>query len=555
MTGVISDWLRWIYNNTIPETDDPPRDWLTPLGDTGFWVTPNTPADPFDCDRYPNSPYCGRFVSPLFGLIRNPLGIGVGIHRSECEVCVDVNLIPFLIPLPPYSICYRFSGRAGCGGSRGGSDGGAGSIGPRDPFPDGCIRWFTVMDFGTPRNFVPGRDRVPRPQYVVAPAPSPDFDISPYEINWVEIFRAGERPALTLTTGQPAGYDEALYLIRYRTRNRDGQPYEEILSLGWRPATYPEPQFVRFYLREDQPESCTPVFIPPPPPPIPFRREDDDMCDCAEMTEIMRLIAARLGVQDYPVRVPQFLVRSGNDNQQRIESLTEFVSWLTYQVDGLVGEFPVRIEVEDIDPTEEGNQSVNVRLPNIAEALAELYGLAAKSAINSDIHTNFLMRLAAEAVATKNAAIVTQDYAKANAAFLGYEGNPKKRKIPYAFDAQKLDSLETILNSTVGDVIGWENTGKDTALEFFRELMFAGGIIKAVHFRRAADIARLVGEVGSALGVGDVVDERQDEEWRDYIEGLNDPNSDFNRNAPTRPIVRDPRLGQNGNNQNQGGGS
>jgi hypothetical protein len=50
------------------------------------------------------------------------------------------------------------------------------------------------------------------------------------------------------------------------------------------------------------------------------------------------------------------------------------------------------------------------------------------------------MRLASEVIATKNAALITQDYSKANAAFLGYKGNPARREIDYSFDPAKLGS-------------------------------------------------------------------------------------------------------------------
>lgn len=274
------------------------------------------------------------------------------------------------------------------------------------------------------------------------------------------------------------------------------------------------------------------------------------MCDCQETTDLLRLIAARLGVDSYPVTVPKTLNKLGGTDDQKLESLTEFAAWFTYQFDSLVGEFPIDIEIEDVDPSQQGNQGVRVRLPNLAESMAELYGLAVKSSVNSDIHTNFLMRLASEALATKNAALIAQDYAKANADFLGYKGNPKKRKIPYSFNPTELDSLEKILSSHVGEIIGWESEAKDSVLEYLQKLMFAAGIIKSVFFRRAADLARWGQEVADTLE--EKSEDRQDlEDWRDFLESINDNNSNFNRSSPVKPRVVDPTIQPPENN---GGG-
>jgi hypothetical protein len=168
--------------------------------------------------------------------------------------------------------------------------------------------------------------------------------------------------------------------------------------------------------------------VPPPQP----NQEPMACCNTAEIEELLRLVALRLGVNQYPASVPQNLLTSLPQRQIRLQSLTELFGWYVKQFDALIGEFPINLKIQDIDPLTEGDQEQEIKLMNIAETMVELYALAAKTSINSDLHTNFLTRLAAEIIATKNAAVVTQDYAKANAQFLGYKGNPKKRKIPYA---------------------------------------------------------------------------------------------------------------------------
>ena len=154
----------------------------------------------------------------------------------------------------------------------------------------------------------------------------------------------------------------------------------------------------------------------------------------SSVTAIVNLLAKRLGTSAYPMEVPESLLQGFGDELKKIESNAEFLHWLTYQFDSLVGQFPVDIEVKDIDPLKDGDQKKTIQLPNIAEAIAEIYGLTIKSSVNQEVELNMLLRLAAEIVATKNASVVTQDYARANAQFLGYKANFKPRELQYNFD-------------------------------------------------------------------------------------------------------------------------
>ncbi|MBW4644763.1 MAG: hypothetical protein KME23_17670 [Goleter apudmare HA4340-LM2] len=78
------------------------QEGLVPVFNSPFYVTPNTPADPTDCDRYPNSPYCGE----------NPLSlkfaaIEPSIVFDSCNLGIQLNLTLGFIKLPPVQIVYR----------------------------------------------------------------------------------------------------------------------------------------------------------------------------------------------------------------------------------------------------------------------------------------------------------------------------------------------------------------------------------------------------------------------------------------------------------------
>jgi hypothetical protein len=260
--------------------------------------------------------------------------------------------------------------------------------------------------------------------------------------------------------------------------------------------------------------------------------------DNSELEELMRLIAKRLGVSDYPVRVPNTLLASGSSQSTSLESLTQFVGWQTLQMDGLLGQFPITIKIEDSDATQAGNQERTIHLHNVAETLAELYALSAKTSAMSDAHTHTLMRLAAEAVAIHTGVAVNQDYVKAISSYLGFASNTPTREIEFAFDVTKLDSLDTLLKTVKKKVIGFQDTDKNTVQDYLEKLMFAAGIIKTVFYRKAGQAPELLRQIASILGTGAAA-RQEDDAWDGFVESMNDVTGQMNANQPTKPHVVD----------------
>jgi hypothetical protein len=269
------------------------------------------------------------------------------------------------------------------------------------------------------------------------------------------------------------------------------------------------------------------------------------------ITAIVNLIAKRIGTSSYPIEVPESLLTGTDDGKVfKAQSNAEYLFWLTKQLDGLVGEFPIKIEVKDIDPLKAGDQGKIIELPNIGEAIAEMYGLVLKNTVNEEMQLQMLLRLAAEVIATKNGVVVTQDYARANAHFLGYKGNFKPRELSYNFDfaSVNLDPnskepiiLEKIVTTKKGFVQGWELTDKETVVGFLQKLMFAAGIIKAVFFR-GGKLSKKLGEEVSSMSK----DEKETEtDWDNFKKQVNNPASLYNKDFVEQPEIkeepRDPR--------------
>ncbi|MBD2150803.1 hypothetical protein H6F44_11825 [Pseudanabaena sp. FACHB-1277] len=258
------------------------------------------------------------------------------------------------------------------------------------------------------------------------------------------------------------------------------------------------------------------------------------------LTGLLNLLGKTAGIEKYPIEVPRSLLTGTGDQVDKLQSQTDFMFWLTNQLDSLIGEFPIEIEVKDIDPLTKGDQKQKIQLPNLAEAIAEIYGLVAKGAVNQEVDQAMLLRIAAEVIAAKNGIAITQDYAKANAKFLGYKGNPADRELTYQFDFSKLVlgekdqevRIDEILQTVKGHVKGWQNEDKETAADFFMKLMFAAGIIKSVFFRNKKQMREVLEKADEQ------VKERlkSEDDWKQFLKDINNPNSPFNRGESSPDI-------------------
>lgn len=517
-----------------PETPTLIPDYMEPIGDSGFFTTPMEPADPTDCERYPESPWCGGPGINIGDVIDAvPLSITPSFERNRCEACLSLAPTLFWISLPQYKICYRRK-LPECDPPKP----------PPVPFPippapspdaqflpmpqvpgrypgDGCRGYTTLRVYGLNRwtgEIVSGTN-------VFA------YDMSNGPLIGMFV-RISEQFGWQHARVGFLGTDDFVSVDAWR----GGSETQGTVVGGGPTINLPPPEPFRFTPIDP---NCVPgeppeaPFSPPPPDPPPPR-----CCMCCnsqpnngtDLEELLRLIARRLGTDSYPIVTPQWLVTNAGDGSQTHESLTQFNVWLMQQIDALAGQFPIEVEIEDADPTQEGQQRKKVSMPNIAESLAEIYGLTAKSAIDSDVHTSFLMRLASEVMTTKIAALVAQEYASANASYLGYKGNQRKVKVNFAFNPTETDSLEGILRSTQHEFLGWRNEDNDSVTEYLEKLMFSAGIIKAVFFRKRSDIERVVNELKEFMqGEGSP----QDKEWKEFEREINNPESAFNKNRPT----------------------
>ncbi len=567
---------------------------LTPINDDFSWSVGADPADPRDCARYPASPYCGEIPFRL----GSPFGVTPEIKTNGCETCVYLYPVILWLMATPQVICYR---DPNCGDSPQVQqpseipDDLDENVQPDKNTSPECAQQLSIIHASINAENQAQRRQERIYQRTVEKTPNGSISMPSRGSSTVN-HRLG-----TITTTGIVRFTSYIYSSYSWTGtefiyNPDtGGFLGTTAGVGFSYQTFKRGGDV-----------CPPPPPIKPPPPITdvserrnrngqqehtdatdrgFKVGGNDMCcnECKDASEntikllkeiktikkalgtgklekalnaavgigddsvtaIVNTIAKRLGTNSYPIEVPESLLTgTGTGKVYKAESNAEYLFWLTKQIDGLVGEFPIDIEIKDIDPITEGDQKKTIQLPNIAEAIAEIYGLTMKSSVNQEVELNMLLRLAAETIATKNAAIVTQDYARANATFLGYKGNYKPRELQYTFDFANanLDPrskepivLEKLLKTVKGYVQGWQIEDKETVVGFLQKLMFSAGIIKAVFFRGKNQQKELNRELTSMNN-----DEKaQEKKFEAFIKEMNDPESRFNKDSQDKPIIRD----------------
>ncbi len=569
----------------IPIGDLPVAPALEPINDDWSWSLGAKPADPRDCSRYPASPYCGEIPASQL-----PIGYDIEFRTNGCETCMYIYPVILFLKLTPQVICKR---DPNCKPP-------APDDNPPPIFPQPNIPEFPEEP--PTSECIKKRNKVRRRVNQLNRQTAARASIS-------EVITGGRKGSIRITRQwemvAPTDGLTSFWIEEWeRVAEQFTSHYVWREATITYPATGTDPEFVHDTRWDSEyviglkfppcpPEYPDPPQPPPPPPPFndrpPQNRKngkDKDMCcnECADakdntdkllkeikeikkalgtgklaialdaavgigdssLTAIVNLIAKRIGVDDYPIEVPASLLSDDHDDKTyKLQSNAEYLFWLTTQIDKLVGEFPIDIEVKDSDPIKAGDQPMKIRIPNIAEAIAEIYGLTFKSSVNQEVELNMLLRLALETTHAKNAAIIAQDYARGNAKFLGYQGNTKGRHVDYNFDFTDVNAsekdqnkqlnLESLLKNSKAWIQGWENDDSETAVNFLRKLMFSAGIVKSVFFRNKTQSEAVVKNIAAMQEQVKV----QDADWVQFLKDINDPNSKYNVGSTEKPDINE----------------
>jgi hypothetical protein len=256
--------------------------------------------------------------------------------------------------------------------------------------------------------------------------------------------------------------------------------------------------------------------------------------------ELPRLIAERLGTGQFPVEIPTTLLSDDDKAKSiKLESLTEFVGWFVQQVDALVGQFPVKIDLEDADAQKEGDQKQTIVLPNLAEAIAEIYGVAFQSTYNSSLVVDLVLRHIGESIKNGNMAVETLDYAKAIVKHMGFKGNKVERKVPYFVDPRETADMDKYRKEVELYTQGYEYEDKQTMAAQMQMLVYVAAMLKTIHLnewnpKKQHEDGKKVREDSKT----------SDTAWDKYISNLNDPNSVLRSSDDSKNRIKDIRKGK-----------
>lgn len=201
------------------------------------------------------------------------------------------------------------------------------------------------------------------------------------------------------------------------------------------------------------------------------------------------LVYGRLGLDDYPVKVPKQITEAEPETLE-IPHLTRFNSWQTLILDELIGQFPIKMKIEDSDLVKVGDQPVDIKLPNIAETLAEIVGQLIQIKGISDATLNAGLRNLIETGSTRSQSIATYYLLETIQAYLGFKTKQKTEEIEFTFNptvATGEDAEESIAKALEPKTlkIKVEEFDDEQTLEAQLKLLLEGyRIIKSVHFRK-----------------------------------------------------------------------
>ena len=532
----------------------PPQSGLVQLGNTPFYATPNTPADPTDCERYPNSIYCnGR------GFGFRSVSLNVGLVADKCNVGVQINGTLAFISLPTVDIVYR-------------SPSCRMDLPPPDPVTsnDSEIPIPITPDCDEPLGFAYVKSRKASQQMLVdAGLATIDTTVSVEvaHISYPVVFsneavQHEKGAVITLQTTVETkrnmawlqtfgGYSielpleqqqdlkitsNRIYNVWSRSNDVSRHHYPDytdywlyppdgtdnngtfIVTYGagisdWHSSgirTVSEFSFVNGYNRAINSDvtyygnhivykwdvilTCG-DYVPPTnkyPPPPPKKKKcckNDDMACCPDNSALLKALLAKVnklsqtvGVDDYPASLPASLITKNGKNAGKISipNLTQLIGWYIQRFDEIMGQFEINLDVAK--PDKEG-ETVSIKLPNLAEATAEIMTLLFQISINSEILVNLCNRNLIETGQSKQQEFKIYMAINSLIEYFGFGVNETSETMPLTFTPGET-SFSKMLKETNISVKGTEYDGKQPFHGALLDLLQAAAIIRAVHWKK-----------------------------------------------------------------------
>lgn len=243
---------------------------------------------------------------------------------------------------------------------------------------------------------------------------------------------------------------------------------------------------------------------PPSLPPEPRNCDCMQCCVSSPQTqsqqnndELLRQILAeckkanqRIGSDLFPATFPARLT-GDNPGNVTLNNLAEMFKQQVIYSDELLGQYPVKIKIEDTDPTQSGNQSQTLEFQNTSEILAESFG----AMMNVSIDTQILVQLATKALielgVTRRQLHTTQSMLDALCQHVGFTSEEKTEDVPFTFTVPQSNDinnfkLEDFCKESTQKIDVIRYKGKTTIAETEAIVRHMHGIVKAAFWRGVA---------------------------------------------------------------------
>lgn len=126
--------------------------------------------------------------------------------------------------------------------------------------------------------------------------------------------------------------------------------------------------------------------------------------------------------------------KEGKEVYRTIENIPQQISWMVSVLDEVLGSFPVSITLKDSDLIKVGEEEQKIRVPNIAESLAELTGMALLNHSATELSINTLVRILCETGTGRQQSIKNYYLLDVIRDYLGCATQEKQIQVPFAYD-------------------------------------------------------------------------------------------------------------------------
>lgn len=204
-----------------------------------------------------------------------------------------------------------------------------------------------------------------------------------------------------------------------------------------------------------------------------------------EIYKVVQQNKKAIGVDEYPASVPVSLINKEGKEKgaKQILNLTQLLAWYVERFDEVVGQFEIPINIDDIDLIKAGNQSVKIRLPNIAESIAEIFLMVLNMTINSEVQTNIATRTLAETGADKQQNFKSYMMLEAITEYLGFSYKEESKTMPLTFTPGE-ESFQKMLVEKQVEVSCIEFDDKINLPKQMQELLNAAAIIRGALWKQ-----------------------------------------------------------------------